>query len=99
MDKGTGVCDGGSRSRAGREDREGEKGLRLWDGITKSTDMSMSQLRDMVKAREAWWLQSVGLQRVGHDLATKLKLNGSFLEPDSHGRRHPGVHSWSGRPG
>ena len=41
------------------------------DGITESMDMSLSRLWHVVKGREAWWLQSMGLQRAGHDLAIK----------------------------
>ena len=73
---------GEAEARLGGRTGEGAEDLRLWDGIINSTDMSISQLREMVKAREAWWLQSMGLQRVRHDLATKLELSGSFLEPD-----------------
>ena len=34
-------------------------------------DMSLSKLRELVMDREAWCVQSMGLQRVGHDLATE----------------------------
>ena len=37
------------------------------DGITDSTAMSLSKLREMVKDREPGVLQSVGLQRIRHD--------------------------------
>ena len=41
------------------------------DGISDSMDASLSKLREMVKDREVWLLQSVGLLRAGHDLATE----------------------------
>ena len=42
------------------------------DGIIDTVDMSLSKLREIVKNREACMLQSMGSQRVGHDLATEL---------------------------
>ena len=41
------------------------------DAITDSRDMSLSKLREIVKDKQAGVLQSMGLQRVGHDLATE----------------------------
>ena len=55
--------DGRRRSRQQR--------LRCLDGITDSTDMSLGNLWDTVKDREAGVLQSVELQRVRHNLATE----------------------------
>ena len=45
--------------------------MRWLDGITDSMDMSLSRLWELVKGREAGLLQSVGSQRVGHNLATE----------------------------
>ena len=43
------------------------------DGIIDTVDMSLSKLREIVKDREACMLQSMGSQRVEHDLATEQK--------------------------
>ena len=51
--------------------RRGQQRMRWLDGITKSMDMSLSKLRELVMDREAGVLQSMGSQRVGHDWATK----------------------------
>ena len=34
-------------------------------------DFNLGKLREMVRDREAWLLQSMGFGRVGHDLATE----------------------------
>ena len=45
--------------------------MRWLDSITDSTDMNLSKLQEIVKDREALLLQSMGLQRVGHNLASE----------------------------
>ena len=50
----------------GRRKREGRR-IRWLNGIIDSMDMSLSKLWEMVKERKPGVLQSIGLQRVGHD--------------------------------
>ena len=47
--------------------------MRWLDGITNSMDMNLGEVWDMVRDRAAGVLQSLGLQRVRHDLATEQR--------------------------
>ena len=47
--------------------RRGRQRMRWFDGITDSMDMSLSKLRELVMNRKAGVLESMGLQRVGHN--------------------------------
>ena len=52
--------------------RRGWRRVRWLDGITDSIDMSLSRLWSWWWTRMPGVLQSMGLQRVGHDWATEL---------------------------
>ena len=45
--------------------------MRWLDGITDSMDMSLSKLWEILKDREAWHATGMGLQGVGHGIATE----------------------------
>ena len=51
--------------------RTGQQRMRGLDGFTNSMDMSLGKLQEIVKDKKPGVLQSMGSQRVRHDLVTE----------------------------
>ena len=69
--------------------RRGWQRMRWVDSIANSMDMSLSKFQDIEKDREAWHAAVMGLERVGHDLATEQqkkyrKWNNSVVRLSDH---------------
>ena len=51
--------------------RRGQQGMRWLDSITDSMDMNLSKFQEIMETKKSDVLQSMGLKRVGQDLATE----------------------------
>ena len=51
--------------------RRAQQKMRWLDSITDSLDMNLSKLQEIVEDRGAWHAESMGSQRVRHDLVTE----------------------------
>ena len=83
--------------------RRGQKRTRWLNGISDLMDMTLPKLWDLVEDREAWRAASMGLQRVGQDLATELTdwqyfkdtnrlklMTGEMMQKNAPIKRKPG---------
>ena len=62
----------------GKRRREWQR-MRWFDSITNSMDMNLNKLQKIVEDRGAWRVESMGSQRVRHDLVTEKQQQTHFL--------------------
>ena len=60
--------------------RRGHQRMRWLNSITISMDMNLSILQEIMKDREACVLQSMGSQRIKHNLATEQQQHPIFRQ-------------------
>ena len=60
--------------------QRGQQRMVWLNGITDFMNMSLSKFWEIVKDREAWVIQSIGSQRVGHNLVTEQQQTGHVMK-------------------